>query len=181
MGEAVELTAAERAALDAIRLEFDGARLLPDSWETRPREKAQYRAKRDRLDALKKAWAALDQDTQWHLVCGLNAMWTGAAADHLPDVAPVVDGLLERMKKSSGAPEQLVGLRRAAALLWSAWCRVQLGGIVPIDGAAVAEIGAAISALYEIPAAEAERRVRHSLREMEKDGTLPRRGTMRRD
>lgn len=177
----MELTASERATLDAIRLEFQGARYRPSDWETRPRTKAEYRAKRDKLEALKKAWAALDRDTQWHLVCGLNAMWTDEAEDHLPEIAPVVDRLLEDMKKPSGAPEQLPGLRRATALLWSAWCVRQLGGEVPIGSAAIAEIGATISPLFEIDATEAERRVRHALRDMEKEGSLPRRATTRRD
>lgn len=177
----MELTPSQRAALDAIRLEFDGERYRPPDWQTRPSTKAEYRVKRDKLDALKRAWGALDEDTQWHLVCGLNAMWTDEAEDRLPDVAPVVDGLLEGMAKPSGAPEQLVGLRRATALLWSAWCDRQLGGDVPIGSAAVAEIGAVVSSLFDIGAAESERRVRHVLRSMEKDGSLPRRGTTRRE
>lgn len=177
----MELTIAERAALDEIRLEFDGARYRPDDWEMRPTAKVEYRAKREKLKALKRAWGALDHETQWYLVCGLNAMWTGVADDHLPDVAPVVDGLLQEMTKPSGKPEEVVGLRRATVVLWSAWCAGQLGGAVPIGSAAVAEIGAAVSALFEIPVSEAQRRVEHSLREMEKNGTLPRRGTTRRD
>ncbi|CAN5521195.1 hypothetical protein BH09PSE4_BH09PSE4_04340 [soil metagenome] len=177
----MELTAPEREALDAIRLEIYGARYRPADWEIRPPTKAEYRAKRDRLDALKKAWGMLDRDTQWHLVSGLNAMWSGDAEDRLPEIASVVDRLLEDMKKPSGAPEQLVGLGRATALIWSAWCARQLGGDVPIGRAAVTEIGAAISSLFGIDAADAERRVRHALRDMEKDGSLPRRGTTRRD
>jgi hypothetical protein len=177
----VELNDSERAALDAIRLEFDGARYRPADWEVRPSTKDEYRVKRDKLGALKRAWAALDQDTQWHLVCGLNAMWVDEAKDQLPDIAPIVDGLLKDMAQPSGAPEQLVGLRRATALLWSAWCERQLVGDVPIGSAAVAEIGAAVSSLFDIDAAEAERRVRHALRSMEKDGRLPRRGTTRRE
>lgn len=177
----MELTASEREALAAIRLGFDGERYRPAEWETRPPTKTEYRAKRDKLDALKKVWGALDRDTQWYLVCGLHAMWIDEAEDLLPEIAPVVDGLLEDMKKPNGAPEQLLGLRDATALLWSAWCATQLGGDVPIGRAAVTEIGAVISSLFEIDATEAERRVRHALRDMEKAGSLPRRGTTRRD
>jgi len=177
----VELTASEREALDAIRLGFLGARYPPPDGVMRPPTKAEYRAKRDKLDALKKAWGALDRDTQWHLVCCLNAMWTDEAEDLLPEIGPVVDGILEDMKKPTGAPEQLAGLRAATALLWSAWCESQLGGDVPFGRAAVTEIGAAVSSLFEIDATEAERRVGHALRAMEKDGSLPRRGTTRRD
>ena len=177
----MELTASEQEALNAIRLEFDGVRYRPADFETRPRTKAEYRAKRDKLDALKKAWGALDRDTQWYLVCGLNAMWTDDAEDLLPNIAPVVDEILEDMKKPSGAPEQLTGLRLATALLWSVWCERQLGGDVTIGRAAVTEIGAAISSVFEIDAMEAKRRVGHALRNMEKEGSLPRRGTTRRD
>lgn len=108
-------------------------------------------------------------------------MWTDEAEDLLPHIEPVDDGLLKDMKKPSGTPEQLAGLRRATALLWSAWCRTQLGGDVPIGRAAVMEISAAITSLFEVDVTEAERRVRHALRDMEKDGSLPRRGTTRRD
>jgi len=177
----VELTAAEHDALEAIRFEFDCTRHRPADWEMRPSTKPEYHAKRDRLDAIKKAWEALDHDTQWHLISGVVAMWADEANDQLPDVAPIVDGLLEEMKKPTGAPEQLVGVRRATLLFWSAWCRGQLGGDVPIGSAAIAEIGAALGALYGIPSFEAERRARNSLRKMEKEGILPRRATTRRE
>lgn len=177
----MELTESERAALEYIRLEFYGACYRSSDSPLRPRAKAEYRAKRDKLEALKRAWSALDQNTQWHLVCGLNAMWMDDVVDYLPDIAPIVDSLLDDMKQPSGAPEQIVGLRRATAVLWSAWCARQLGGDVPIGRAALTEIGTAVSSLFEIDPVEAERRVRHALREMEKDGSLPRRGTTRRD
>jgi hypothetical protein len=177
----VELTDSERAVLEAIRFEFDGVRYRAADFELRPPTKAAYRAKRDKLDALKKAWIELDENTQWHLVSGLNAMWTGEAEDHRPAIAPVVDALLEMMTKSNGAPEKFVGLRRATALLWSSWCSVQLGGAVPIGREAVGAIGAEISALFDIPVPEAERCVNHALRDMEKDGSLPRRRTTKRD
>lgn len=156
-------------------------RYRPADWDMRPSTKAAYRGKRDKLHALKKVWTALDRETQWHLVSGLNAMWTDEVEDFLPDLSPVVDALLEEMKKPNGAPEQLTGLRQATALLWSAWCGRQLGGDVPIGREAITEIGVAVSSLFEIDADEAERRVRHALRDMEKDGSLPRRGTARRD
>lgn len=181
MGEAVELTDSERAVLDDIRLEYDGTRYRSSDSQPRPLAKADYRLKRDKLEALKRAWSVLDQNTQWHLVCLVKAMWSDEIEDHLPNIAPIVDSLLDDMKQPSGAPEQLVGLRRATAVLWSAWCARQLGGTVPIGRAAVTEIAKVVSSLFEIDAAEAERRVRHALRDMEKDGSLPRRGTTRRE
>jgi hypothetical protein len=181
VGEAVELTVEDREKLVAIQFGFYGAHSRPADMEMRPPTKAEYRTKRGRLSALKKAWAALDQATQWRLVCGLNAMWTDEAEDHLPDVGPVVDGLLDEMRKSNGAPEEFVGLRRATALLWSVWCKNQLGGHVPIGSDVIAEIGAEVSALFRIPACDAERRVENALRDLEKDGSLPRRGTTRCD
>lgn len=177
----MELTVEEGAALEAIRLEFLGARFRPVDFEMRPPTKAEYRAKRDKLVMLKNAWRALDRDTQWHLVCGLNAMWTDEIEDFLPDLGPVIDWVLDEMKKPSGAPEQILGLRRATSLLWSAWCARQLGGNVPISSASISEIAAEVSTLFSITVTEAERRVRHALRDMEKDGSLPRRGTTIRD
>lgn len=177
----MELTPSERAALDEIRFGFFGASCRVPDFEMRPLTKNEYRAKRAKLNALKNVWNALDLDTQWYLVGRLNAMWTDDAEDLLPDINPVVDALLEDMGKPSGAPEQLPGLSRATALLWAAWCERQLGGDVPIGSAAITAIGAEISSLYRIDATEAERRVRNALRGLEKDGSLPRRGTTRRD
>lgn len=177
----MELTVSQRAALDDIRFEFLGATCRASDFEMRPLTKTEFRAKRDKLNSLKKIWNALDRDTQWYLVSGLHAMWTDDAVDRLPDITPVVEALLEDMKKPSGAPEQLPGLRRATALLWTAWCEQQLGGDVPIDSAAITAIGSELSSLYRISATEAERRVRNALRDLEKDGSLARRGTTRRD
>lgn len=177
----MELTASQRATLEDIRIEFLGATCRAPDFEMRPPSKTEFRAKRDKLKSLKKIWNALDRDTQWYLVCGLNAMWTDDVEDRLPDITPVVEALLEDMERASGAPEQLPGFRRATSLLWAAWCEQELGGDVPIGSAAVTAIGSELSSLYQIDPTEAQRRARNALRDLEKDGSLVRRGTTRRD
>lgn len=176
----MELTNSQIAALDDIRFEFLGASCRAPDFNMRPSTKAEFRGKRDKLKSLMRIWSALDLDTQWYLVCGLNAMWTDDVEDLLPDITPVVESLLEQMEKPSGAPEQLLGIRRAVALLWTAWCEQQPGGNVPIGRVAIVAIGSVLTSVYGIDAPEAERRVRHTLRDLEKGGFLERRGTTRR-
>ncbi|WP_147414306.1 hypothetical protein [Sphingomonas gilva] len=146
--------------------------------DLRPRDKGEYRKLQAKLHALKKAWSALDDDVQWHLVCGVNTMFKDEADDHLPNIAPLVDALIDEMKKPTGAPIQIDGLSPVVEFLWSVRCRQELGGYVPLEPA-IEPIAAEVSRTFLLSQEEARRRVGHMLRRLEKQGWLPRRPTAR--
>lgn len=164
----MELTIGQRQELTAIRLEGQGAAYRRD---TRPMSKEAYRDKRKRLQALRAAWDAIDHDTRVQMLIAIARMWSDETP--LPDLAPVIDDIMDGMELPDHRPEDIPGLGRATFLLWSAWCAGRPGGEVAIDREAREAIGAEVAALFGTTTPEAERRVTNVLRALDKNCELP--------
>ncbi|MGU3389830.1 hypothetical protein [Sphingomonas sp. M1A8_2b] len=169
----MELSEAQRAALTAVVERHVG---IAYARASRPSTKMAYRAQRTRLKALRDAWAAIDHDTQMHLLVAVRLMWEDDRDDApVPDLYHAIGDLLDGMELSAHRPEELPGLNEVVLLLWSNWCAEQPPGEVPIGQAAQQAIGAEVAVLFGVPADDARRRVNTVLRGLDQQLRLPNR------
>lgn len=164
----MDLTDAERAELLAIRERALALASHPYTRDARPAGGTKvFKAWARKLDALGEAWAALDTDTQTHFLVAVAKQWTDSAGTSVPDLNLIARNLREGLALPQHAEEDHPGLIAATRMLWRVWITDQ-PGVIPIDRAAVAAIAACLAPAFELPEADARRRVEHILREWDK-------------
>lgn len=171
----MELSDEARARLASIKLAHEYSTHRPKEFNTRPKTDALYEQKKRKIAALRKAWASLDEDTRWDVVGGIKLMWDDAesAVGELPDIEPLLNRLLEEMKKAPHGPEHIEGFNEATMILWGAWVASNHGDGVPYGAemsiaAGAAAISERLAAIFDITPAEAEKRAKTTLHSREK-------------
>lgn len=185
----MELTGEQRAELGRIALR-QYERDIPDLSAMGEVAKATRKQKRAKLSHLRKAWEALDPDTQQDVIAHVIREWeeydpievtpdTKRLANPLPDVGRIAHMLEKAISRPENDTEDHPGLTDALKFLWSLWCPQQMGGPVSIKPA-IAPISAIIAPLFSWDKADAERLVRSGLYRLSASGSIERRPNSRK-
>lgn len=181
----MELTNLQRSELAAVCSRAAGDALVQHGIAEMRGTSSHYDRQRPRLRTLASAWAAIDHDLRLRIVAAIHAMWEDQSEDQpLPDLAPIIEELLEAMELPTGTPPALPGFKDAVKCLWSFWVdnEHQSGAIPPISKTARTAISAEVAPLFNLTDNEAMRRVTNTLRELDRpgDGALKGRGKGRK-
>lgn len=164
----MELTDKQREELETIRAKALGRKSHPYTRDARPPGgKQAFKAWARKLDALGEAWAALDADTQMQLLVAIITQWADDHSPTVPDLSLIARDLTSGLALPQHAEEDHPGLVAATKFLWRVWIAHQ-PGVVPIGRPAVDAIATALAPIFDLPDADAQRRVEHILRGWDK-------------